>query len=501
MFYQNKKHIEWKKKNYVWSILHFALHWLFLSLIAAFALYINFGFTKAIDFITGDQTYLKCIFAVIAMLLMCFVVYLYLYFECRDYLIKGKNIAVFFFVIELSMIICLVMGRYVGIFARPSALCALLILLLVNKRTATFANFIFNILMLLTDILVAKDGVSIQVIGQFVTGLSISHLAVYLVDNVGSRIKVFGMGFIISLPIVAMGFVFHLDQSINIYEALEIVLHGFMSGIISVVALMAILPIFEYLFNVLTNYRLAEITDHKSKLIKAMITEASGTFQHSIVVATLAETCATAIGENPLLARAAAYYHDMGKLKQPIYFTENQHGYNPHDELTPELSTQIIRAHAKDGSDLIKKYHLPTILADVAIEHHGTLPIQYFYAKAQKFTDGELDIKDYSYPGPKPSSKIAAIIMLADGGEAAVRAQKDRTPERVEAVIKAIIDDRMKLDQFSNCEITMREIELIKEALVYGLSDVYHSRVQYPNKKDRTRNLFASSKENKNAKD
>ncbi len=497
MFYQNKKHIEWKKKNYVWSILHFVLHWLILAVIGVFALYINKG-ANTLNFITGSKTFLYCIYVAVALVLLCFVIYLYLYFECRDYLIKGKNVAVFFLVMELSTIICLVMGRYVGIFARPSALCALLILLLVNKRTAIFANFIFNILMLTLDILVVEGNMTPQIIGQFITGLSISHLAVYLVDNVGSRIRVFGMGFVISLPIVAMGFVFSLGEKLELYSALAIVLHGFMSGIVSVIALMSILPIFEHLFNILTNYRLAEITDHKSKLIQAMIQDASGTFQHSIVVATLAETCATAIGENPLLARAAAYYHDMGKLKQPIYFTENQHGYNPHDELTPELSTQIIRAHAKDGSELIRKYHLPNILADVAIEHHGTLPIQYFYAKAQKFTDGELDIKDYSYPGPKPSSKIAAIIMLADGGEAAVRAQKDRTPERVEAVIKAIIDDRMKLDQFSNCEITMREIELIKEALVYGLSDVYHSRVQYPNKKDRTRNLFASSKEGKN---
>ena len=247
---------------------------------------------------------------------------------------------------------------------------------------------------------------------------------------------------------------------------------------------------FEAVFNMLTNYRLAEITDHKSKLIKRMIETAPGTFNHSMVVASLAETCATAIGENPLLARAAAYYHDIGKLKQPIYFTENQHGYNPHDDLTPELSTEIIRSHTKDGYDLIKKYHLPIILADVAREHHGTLPIQYFYAKALKYTEGELNIEDFSYPGPKPHSKIAAIIMLADGCEAAVRAQNDRSREKVEKIVGSIIADRMKLEQFSECEITMREIDLIREAIENGLSGVYHDRINYPKLNNRKVNAF-----------
>lgn len=499
MFFQNKKYQAWRKKDFAWSILHFLLHVIILSVLVVFAIFINLGsFQQTLNFIIDESTYFHTIYVVATVLVLALVVYLYFFFESRDFLIRAKNIAIIFIAMELSYIICTVLGKYVGIFSRPYAICALLILLLVNKPTAVFMNFIFNIYLLIGDIFSGVDMDLIQTIGSFIIGLSTSHLAVYLVDNVGSRIKVFGMGFINSLPIIALSFLFSYKAGMKVYDVLFIVLHGFISGIGAVVAMMAILPVFEAVFNVLTNYRLAEITDHKSKLIRKMISDAGGTFQHSILVATLAETCATAIGENPLLARAAAYYHDMGKIKEPQYFTENQHGYNPHDDLTPELSTQIIRAHTTNGSELIKKYHLPLILADVAQEHHGTLPIQYFYNKALKFTEGELDIKDFSYPGPKPTSKIAAIIMLADGCEAAVRAQSDRSRERVEKVVKAIIDDRMKLDQFSDCDITMHEIRLIEEALEAGLSGVYHDRIKYPKMKDKKVNTFASSKDGKN---
>lgn len=174
---------------------------------------------------------------------------------------------------------------------------------------------------------------------------------------------------------------------------------------------------FEAVFNCITDYRLRELTDHDAPLMRELKDRAMGTFNHSIVVAHLAEACAIALDEDTALARAAAYYHDVGKLRQPEYFTENQAGYNPHNELSPELSVDIIRSHAKDGYDLIRSKHLPKLLADVAIQHHGTMPIKYFYAKALKMTDGELNIEDFSYPGPKPQTKVAAIIMISDASE------------------------------------------------------------------------------------
>ena len=256
--------------------------------------------------------------------------------------------------------------------------------------------------------------------------------------------------------------------------------YGVMGGVLSAVLFLFLLPIFEGLFNRLTVYRLRELTAPDAPLLKRLKQQAPGTFNHSETVAQLAEACAEALGENVDYARAAAYYHDVGKAEQPEYFTENQQGYNPHDELTPELSTDIIRLHAQTGSSMIRSSRLPTFLADVALEHHGTLPIRYFYAKALKMTDGELNIEDFSYTGPKPRTKIAAIIMIADGSEAAARSLPKRTPEAVEKVVRGVIEERMQLEQFADCDITLKELTIIRKTLVETLTGVYHHRVKYP---------------------
>jgi len=208
--------------------------------------------------------------------------------------------------------------------------------------------------------------------------------------------------------------------------------------------------------------------------------QAPGTFTHCLIVATLAENCAASIGESVLQARAASYYHDLGKIKEPEFFSENQRGYNPHDELSPELSTDIIRSHTRVGAEFIKEKNLPTFLADVASQHHGTLPIKYFYARAKKYTENEIDIKDFSYMGPKPQTKIAAIIMICDASEAKVRTMTDRAPDKVDKAVKDIIEERMELEQFTDCDITLRELEIIRDCIVTTLAGVYHNRVKYP---------------------
>ncbi len=492
MYLPNKKDIPWKKKDYVLTILQFFIHAIIIAGLMVGLIFLNAGSPDGfVKFFTTQETIKDYVYLCVFIVLLCASLYIYLFCEFKDFLLQGKNIAVVFIIMELSLVISIVMGKYVGVYARPVAFCSLLLLLLVNKRTAIFVGFIFNLLVFVVDMFTNQSLSAASATVSLLICSCTSLFAIYLVDGVGSRIRVFVRGFFISVPVIIIALLVEFEPGLTLERALVITLHGFMGGMTSVLYMMAILPVFEAVFNILTNYRLAEITDHKSKLIRRMIETAPGTFNHSMVVASLAEQCATAIGENPLLARAAGYYHDIGKLKQPVYFTENQHGYNPHDDLTPELSTEIIRSHTKDGYDLIKKYHLPIILADVAREHHGTLPIQYFYAKALKYTEGELNIEDFSYPGPKPRSKIAAIVMLADGCEAAVRAQNDRSRDKVEKIVGSIIADRMKFEQFSECEITMREIDLIREALENGLSGVYHDRINYPKLGNRKVNAFS----------
>ena len=404
----------WTGKDFFKTIFNFFIHAVIIMLLFVGAVLINEGsIEKLLAFFATQKTCMNFLYCGLALFFLLAMLYLYFYYEFRDFLKKISNIYLLFFVLECSIIISFLVGKYLNIYARPVSLCALLILLLVNRRSAIIFNIAYALIMFMIDTLAFGEfGYDKSIYFSMLIGVTTGLLAIYLVSNVASRIKVFLMGFLISVPITICVICFEFTLS---KDLLFLVAYGVTSGMLSVVLMMAILPFFEYIFNVVTDYRLSEITDHSSKLIEKLMEEAPGTFNHSLTVSTLAESCAIAIGENPLLARAAAYYHDIGKLKQPDYFTENQSGYNPHNELAPELSTDIIKAHARDGYDLIRKYHLPQILADVAREHHGTLPIKYFYAKAIKVTEGELNIADFLYNGPRPTTKIPAIIMICDG--------------------------------------------------------------------------------------
>ena len=484
MIFTNKNLEPWTGKDYSKTIFQFFAHVVVITLLFVVAVFLNEGSVENfLAFFRAPETRMNFIYIILALVFLIAMLYIYFYNEFRDFLKSGRNILMIFVVLDISIIISYIIGKYLHIYARPVSLCALLILLLINRRAAIVLNIAHCMIMFMIDTFAFGDfGYDKSIYFSMVIGITTGLLAIYLVSSVTSRIRVFLMGFFISIPVIICVLCFEYNPSTSIWHLLG---YGFTSGMLSVVLMMAILPFFEYLFNVITDYRLSEITDHNSKLIEKLRLEAPGTFNHSLIVSTLAESCASAIGESPLLARAAAYYHDIGKLKQPEYFTENQSGWNPHNELSPELSTEIIKAHAKDGYDLIKKYRLPQILADVAREHHGTTVIQYFYAKAMRLTDGDLKAEDFSYIGPRPSSKIAAIIMICDASEAAVRSAKERDHDKIHTVIGKIIQDRMGSGQFGDCPLTMKDIEVIHTTITQSLSGVYHNRVSYPKLKNK----------------
>ena len=314
--------------------------------------------------------------------------------------------------------------------------------------------------------------------------------AIFFANKARTRLHVVVIGLFIVLPIALIIVLLELPTLLERqvlggpapFDGLLMELgFGLFGGVMSAVIFLALLPIFEWMFNCLTAFRLRELVSSDARILKKLKAEAPGTYNHAMMVAQLAEASAAAIGENVDFARAAALYHDVGKLHYPEHFTENQGEYNLHDELTPELSADIIRSHARDGYTLIRNHHLPQFLADVALEHHGTMPIRYFYAKALKMSDGELNIEDFSYAGPKPQTKIAAIIMICDASEAAVRAVNARSPEETEKAVRAVIEERMDLEQFAECDITMADLTKIRLALVNCLSGVYHHRIKYPN--------------------
>ncbi len=472
-----KKVQSWTTKNIVINTIVYVLNLLVISLIFVGSVWLNGikGGPTLDKYFSSANTFLHFF---ILLLLIVALMALYLFFEDRDFLKKASNSQMLFLIIEISLIVNHVSGTYINIYIRPLALATLLTLFLSDRRKAIYMNILYCLLTFLFDSLGSTE-IKIGEYPVLIMGFTSGLLAVFCTDKVYSRIRLLVMSLLISVPTVVC--IAMLVINITTVDTVGALVSGACSGPFAVAVFIVLLPIYEGVFTRVSSFRLSELTEHKSKLIKKMIQQAPGTFNHSIVVSNIAEACATAIGEDALLARTCAYYHDIGKLRRPEFFKENQaDGINPHDDLTPELSTNILKSHATDGYQLIIKSRLPKEIADVCIQHHGTMPILYFYAKAQKFTDGEVDINQYCYNGPKPQTKIAAIIMIADGCEAAVRTLQDRSRANVDALVRKIVNDRMKLGQFEDCEITLKEINIIIHTVVNNLTGIYHSRIEYP---------------------
>ena len=459
------------KKVAVSSIL-FVLFYLLLSIICNFKAILN---GTLIDMLLTDTQ--RFLYLEIGLALLGVIAYLYFWFENASILIRTSRTVMVLCIILVSFAADYVIADLIGgVYARPVALAALLTLSLVGRKEAIFVNTFLCLTTFLSDTMTqAKmtNDIYASIVVAFVTGM----LAIFTAQNLRSRVKTLLLGVLLMVP----AFVTSVLLSEITVDSLRVsALFSATAGIGSVVLFTLLLPFFETIFNVVTNYRLYEITDHNAPLIKRLREEAPGTFNHSLVVSTLAEACATAIGVNPQLARAAAYYHDVGKLQHPEFFKENQTGANPHDNLDPELSTNIIREHAKCGKSMIAEERLPEILGDVAQQHHGTLPIRFFYGKAAKLTDGHLDIRKFCYYGPVPATKVAAIIMICDAAEAIYRTLADRSREAVDAAVKKVIEERLDFDQFNECPITMAELYVLRKTIVENISMVYHERVAYP---------------------
>jgi len=244
------------------------------------------------------------------------------------------------------------------------------------------------------------------------------------------------------------------------------------------------LPVFEHVFSVVTDIRLLELSNQNLPILRNLALEAPGTYQHSLMLGHLAEAAAEAIGADALLARVSGYYHDIGKTKMPDYFIENQaKGFNRHDRLEPSMSALIIAAHVKEGVEMAKKARLPEPIVTAIREHHGTKLIRYFYQKALTKADpsqGPVRETDYRYPGPKPSTRILGILMIADAVEAASRTLIEPTPQKIRAMIQTIVDDCLRDGQFDDCDLTMRDLAIIVQALEHSVSTVFHHRIDYP---------------------
>ena len=430
-----------------------------------------------------SNQYTDAVLVGVCIFLLFAIIYYYYYFEDKEFLSDPKNVTLILTVIVIAVVLNYAFSRIVGdIYIRPAAVLALMFVFLLNRRRAIMLNFVFAFLMFVidrnTNETLSGNQQYFSLMLTFVSGV----VGIFLAGTNKTRSGLMLTGLItaVASAVITMLFTIPVIEVSGWIRYLTLAGYSIAGSIMSAMFALCLLPLFERIFNVLTVFRLSELTSTNAPILVKLKTEAPGTFNHSLIVAHLSETCAVAIGENAELARAAGYYHDVGKLKQPECFAENQSGYNIHDELMPELSADIVRSHAKDGYEFLMSAHLPEAIASVAREHHGTLPIKYFYNKAVKLSGEDLSLKDYSYLGPTPRSKIAAIVMIADASEATVRAFSDRSVENVERIVRGIIEERMDLDQFSDCDITLKELSIIRETLVGALSGVHHHRVKYP---------------------
>jgi putative nucleotidyltransferase with HDIG domain len=275
----------------------------------------------------------------------------------------------------------------------------------------------------------------------------------------------------------------------------------FLNGLISSIIVLGVLPIFEYLFKTVTNISLLELADFNHPVLQRLILEAPGTYHHSLIVGNLSEAACSSVGAHALLARVGAYYHDIGKLSKPEYFSENQNiSESKHDALSPTISKMVIMNHVKEGEDLAKKYKLNSSLMDFILQHHGTSLVFYFYRKALENIEENQQIREegFRYPGPRPKTKETAIVLLADSVEAASRALKDPTPAKIEEVVHKVINNKFIDGQLDECDLTLKDLEKISSVFIRILSGIYHSRTIYPEGEKSEYSHKKSAKENSN---
>ena len=473
------------KNDIIKSLVSFIAGTAGLYVLIVLMILLNAGASGFSEYFVKNQQALLTVAVSIAVLEA--MLYCYFFFENKFVLSRFSKTTEIFLIFYVGFIFAFVM-KYIdplAQLARPIAFVALMCATMFRRRDAIFINTIFSLTVLTVDRFTDITGIANEHIyyASLLCSFCAGMVAVFVFDSIKTRIQSVLLAFILLIPVEVINCIIIIPVGIGQYtvsQIFDILIFGALSCILSVMLYMFILPLFEMLFAEMTVFRLRELTSDSAKLIKKLKEDAPGTYSHSVVVAQLVEACAKSIGEDAELARAAAFYHDVGKLKGPEMFAENQTEYNFHDDITPELSVDIIRSHARNGAQLIKKSRLPEFFADVAVQHHGTMPIKYFYYKALKMSDGELNIENYSYSGPVPESKIAALIMIADSSEAATRTLPDRSPEKVEAFVRTLIEERLDLGQFENCNITMRELTIVKSTIVNQLTGVYHSRVAYP---------------------
>ena len=370
-------------------------------------------------------------------------------------------------IIMVNILYVLFFNNEFYIYLLPFATIPIILTILGDKVFALTYTF-FNM------ILLSRDETWFLVI------VAVTLVAIYRADKLTNRSDIVKLGVFTGMFQGIMSLSYGLINQLAFPILIIMIIFSVFSGILTGMIALGILPYLENSFDILTDIKLLELSDFSHTLLKQLLVTAPGTFHHSIMVGALAEAGAEAIGANATFARVASYYHDIGKMKRPLFFVENQKGgKNPHNTIKPSLSALIITSHTRDGYIIGKQNKLPKEILDIILEHHGTTLVQFFYYKALEKGEEVLE-SDFRYSGPKPKTKESSIIFLADTIEAAVRASEDKSREGIENLIRYLIRYKIDDNQLSNSNLTLGEIEKVIRAFLNVLQGAYHERIKYP---------------------
>ena len=400
---------------------------------------------------------------------------LYMYFFERDMKLSKTKLFIYFMFIMLFLVVCRLMS-FSGL--PPNAVP----IVFVGMVTAIVIGLRFAVVMIIVLSLVTGYIFRVNVdhsIALFAGGI----IGIFFCSQLRRRIKILEGGFIAGLVNVFVVYGIAFSRNISFTPAWLMGVVGMSSGVGSAVILIGLLPLIEYVFDTTTDIRLLELSDQGHPLLRNLFLMASGTYTHSLGVGNLAESAAEDIGANPLLARVASYYHDIGKMFKPEYYIENQaSGRNKHDSLKPSLSSLIIASHTRDGVDLGREYKLPQPILDIIAQHHGDGKIIFFLQKAQAQAgkDETVDEEYFRYPGPRPSTKEAGIVLLADAVEAASRTLSRPSPQSLKHTVERIIAAKRDDNQLDETGLTMVDLSRIQKSFITVLYGIFHSRIEYP---------------------
>ena len=402
-----------------------------------------------------------------------------------------RQMAVVMVVIIVCVGFCIAVIKVIHVYLAPVTLGVLLLTALLGWRAGIPATV--SLAILVSGIAAGGSTTSTtEMINLLLMGIIGGSFSVWFLNGRSQRMRVVVCGLITSVINVLLMLGLNLMTSNNMTALNANALWAMGGGLLSGSVALGLQPVFEGAFNLATPSKLMELGNQNHPLLRRLMMEAPGTYHHSMVVANLAEAAAEKIGANALLARTGAYFHDVGKLKRPLYFKENQMGgENPLDITDPYVSAAIVTTHTRDGLQLCQKYHLPPEIQQIVVEHHGDTPVMFFYHKALQQSDGKpVEINDFRYDGTRPATKEAAIVMLADTIEAAVRSMHNPTPDAIEEFIEQLVRGKLEDGQLSHSPLTLKDIDDICDAFITVLSGVYHERIEYPKTEVPKRSAF-----------